>query len=120
VKDDQAREEGADSPAPLSESELSRVPCSAQWQPSRQTSLLLSQLQDVLWSNPRHADVGVEDASFAGGNRAVDRDAASELAGGRRDHRAQIRDDQPLAQAGSTSCSGPHRGAGERSASEPA
>ena len=73
---------------PVSESELSRVACGAQWESSRTAALLLPHVQDLLWGNARHTHVWVEDACGEGGASAVDRDATRQLTSGRRDHRA--------------------------------
>src|SRR5260370_25020682 len=100
VTHEQAREAGAEPSTALSQSRLSAVPCGAQWEPSRQTTLSLPDLQDLLWGNARHADVRVEDPSCGAGPSAVDRDATRQLAGGRRDHGAHIRDDQRMARVG--------------------
>jgi len=56
VTHEQAREAGAEQSAALSPSRLSAVPRGAQWEPSRQTTLSLPSLQDVLWRNARNAD----------------------------------------------------------------
>src|SRR5512135_2713470 len=117
--DERTREKRAGECAPVSKSELSRIPCGAQWEPSRKASLPLPHLQDVLWGNARDAHVWVEDLCRGGGPSAVDRDATGQLAWGRRDHGPQIRDHQPVAETGSDPCRGPDAGAGQRSASEP-
>ena len=67
---------------PVSESELSRVACGAQWESSRTAALLLPHVQDLLWGNARNAHVWVEDGSFGGGTSTVDRDAPRQLARG--------------------------------------
>src|SRR6266566_8553491 len=71
VTHEQAREAGAEQSAALSQSRLSAVPRRAQWEPSRQTTLSLPDLQDLLWDNARHADVRVEDSSRGGGPSAM-------------------------------------------------
>src|SRR6266566_102234 len=119
MKHERAREKRAGQPALVSESGLSRVPRGTQWEPSRTAALLLPELQDVLWGNTGNADVWSEDACRRGGSSPVDRDATWQLARGGRDHRAQIRDDQRVAEAGGDPCGGPHAGAGQRSAPEP-
>src|SRR5512135_3603607 len=64
--DERTREKRAGECAPVSKSELSRIPCGAQWEPSRKASLPLPHLQDVLWGNARDAHVWVEDPCRGG------------------------------------------------------
>ena len=94
MKHEKARKQRATQSALVSESRLSTAARGAQWEPPREASLSVPELQDVLWRHARHADVSVEDPGGGGGARAIDRDATRQLARGRRDHRAQIRDDQ--------------------------
>ncbi len=118
MKHEQAREEGAGHYALVSQSKLPKVTRGEQWELSRQGSLSLPQLQDVLWGNARDAHVWVEDPCRGSGLSAVGRDATGQLAGGRRDHGTQIGDHQRVAEAGGDSCRGHHPGADQRSASE--
>jgi hypothetical protein len=55
------------------------VACGAQWEPSRTAALSLSELQDVLWRNARHAHVWVEDPGGGGGASLVGRDATRHI-----------------------------------------
>jgi len=61
VTHERTREKRAGESAFVSKSELSGVPDGAQWEPSWQETLSLSQLQDVLRGNARDAHVWVED-----------------------------------------------------------
>src|SRR6266566_2603762 len=118
-KHDQAREEGAEQPARVSESPVRAVASGAQWEPPREGSVSVPELQDVLWRHARNADVSVEDPSQGGGASPGDRDATWEFAGGGRDHRTQIRDHQRVAEASGKACRDSDAGAGQRSALEP-
>ncbi len=61
MKHEQAREEGAERSARLSQSQVLAVSYGAQWKPLRQASLSLPELPDQLWGNARNATVWVED-----------------------------------------------------------
>src|SRR5258707_4861183 len=105
-----------DSLSALPQSRLPAAACRAQWAYERASTLSLPGLRRLVRRDAGHTALPVAHPTRGDRPRPADRHAAGQPAGGRGDHRAQLRDDQPLAAPGRAPCRGAHAGASARSA----